>query len=153
MIPADSDAQLTMMPQVHAAVTSCMQIIPEMRLAVPVASKSSSMLETKVTILCASQANGESQVVRRHARDLAACLACDICRGLLREPLTAPHCMHVFCRPCIAAFIVTHEVLHCPVCQTEGVQTTFGTQPFRDHLRADFMLTDLLRKVRDECQS
>lgn len=89
----------------------------------------------------------EAEIVRRPAKALAACLACDICTGLLIEPLTAPECMHCFCRECITAFIVPGRSTHCPVCQGEGATRSFGPQPLRDHLRVDFMLTDLLRKV------
>lgn len=38
------------------------------------------------------------QVVSRRARDLAALLSCDICDGILREPITAPECMHCYCK-------------------------------------------------------
>lgn len=94
-----------------------------------------------------AEAGSESQVVRRRATDLAACLACDICTGLLREPYTAPHCMHCFCRQCIDEFVAPGNNMHCPVCKSAGIVTSFGPHPFRDHLRVDLMLTDLLRKV------
>lgn len=90
---------------------------------------------------------GEDEIVRRSAKALAACLACDICTGLLIEPLTAAECMHCFCQECITAFVVAGQNTFCPVCQGEGVKTSFGPQPMRDHLRVDFMLTDLLKKV------
>ncbi len=90
---------------------------------------------------------GEDEIVRRSAKALAACLACDICTGLLIEPLTAAECMHCFCQECITAFVVAGQNTFCPVCQREGVKTSFGPQPMRDHLRVDFMLTDLLKKV------
>lgn len=54
--------------------------------------------------------DGESEIVRRSAKGLAACLACDICRGLLVEPLTSPQCMHCFCAACITGFIVPGRV-------------------------------------------
>lgn len=56
------------------------------------------------------EANGVDDVVRRSAKRLAACLACDICCGLLVEPLTSPQCMHCFCRECITGFIMPGQV-------------------------------------------
>ena len=49
------------------------------------------------------------QVVSRRAKDLAALLSCDICDGILREPITAPECMHCYCKwgSCPGAFV--HE--------------------------------------------
>jgi Zinc finger, C3HC4 type (RING finger) len=58
----------------------------------------------------AQEANGVDDIVRRSAKRLAACLACDICCGLLVEPLTSPQCMHCFCRECITGFIMQGQV-------------------------------------------
>ena len=33
-------------------------------------------------------------VVRRSVEEMAECLACDLCRSILRDPITAPECMH-----------------------------------------------------------
>lgn len=96
---------------------------------------------------------GESEIVRRSAKGLAACLACDICRGLLVEPLTSPHCMHCFCAACITGFIVPGRSTNCPVCAAEGAKTSLGPDPLRDQLRVDFMLTDLIRKISAQLAS
>lgn len=61
-------------------------------------------------VQAANGAASEADIVRRPAKGLAACLACDICCGLLVEPLTSPQCMHCFCRECIAGFIVPGQV-------------------------------------------
>ncbi len=42
----------------------------------------------------AAQPGGDPDRVRRSAVALAACLACDICGGMLDDPVTAPECMH-----------------------------------------------------------
>lgn len=93
------------------------------------------------------QRAAESQQVMRNAPELAACLACDICTGILQEPFTAPDCMHCYCRACISAFLNQSERKCCPVCRVAGVDTSFGADPMRDSLRADLTLQDILRKV------
>ncbi len=37
---------------------------------------------------------GEGDVVHRSLQGIAECLACDLCHGILRDPITAPECMH-----------------------------------------------------------
>lgn len=37
---------------------------------------------------------GEGDVVQRSLQGIAECLACDLCQGILRDPITAPECMH-----------------------------------------------------------
>ena len=36
----------------------------------------------------------EGEVVQRSLQGIAECLACDMCQGILQDPITAPECMH-----------------------------------------------------------
>ena len=36
----------------------------------------------------------DGDVVHRSLQGLAECLACDMCHGILQDPITAPECMH-----------------------------------------------------------
>ncbi|KAK9823256.1 hypothetical protein WJX72_001400 [[Myrmecia] bisecta] len=66
---------------------------------------------------------------------------------ILRDPVTAPECMHSFCADCIDAHIARREKA-CPSCEAEGKHTILGTLPYRHHkLQFDFMLADVIRKV------
>ena len=94
-------------------------------------------------------ATNDGNVVWRSKEKLAACLCCDLCSSVLMDPVTAPECMHSFCRDCI-----DHHVLFggtkntCPVCKTDGLETVLGPQPFQHgKLQFDPMLADMIRKL------
>lgn len=86
--------------------------------------------------------------VWRSAESLAQCLACDICCEVLVDPVTSPTCMHCYCRECIDTFLVPGGASNCcPVCQRESVSTSLGQNPYKDHLKMDFVLESLIRKA------
>ena len=91
----------------------------------------------------------EDGVVWRSREKLAACLSCDLCSGVLKDPVTAPECMHSFCRDCIDQHVLFGGTKNiCPVCKVTGLQTVFGPQPFQHgKLQFDPMLADLIRKL------
>ena len=88
-------------------------------------------------------------VVWRSKEKLAACLSCDLCNGVLKDPVTAPECMHSFCRDCIDQHVLFGGTKNtCPVCKAAGLQTVFGPQPFQHgKLQYDPMLADMIRKL------
>ena len=88
-------------------------------------------------------------VVWRSQDKLAACLACDLCHEVLRDPVTAPECMHSFCRDCIDQHVLYGGTKNiCPVCKATDLQTVFGPQPFQHgKLQFDPMLADMIRKL------
>lgn len=90
-----------------------------------------------------------TQGVWRKAEALAQCLACDICCEVLQDPVTCSTCMHCYCRDCIDAFLVPGGNSNCcPVCQCGSVATSLGQNPYKDHLKMDFVLESLVRKAR-----
>lgn len=92
-----------------------------------------------------------TQGVWRKAEALAQCLACDICCEVLQDPVTCSTCMHCYCRDCIDAFLMPGGNSNCcPVCQCGSVATSLGQNPYKDHLKMDFVLESLVRKA---CQS
>lgn len=88
-------------------------------------------------------------VVWRSKEKLAACLSCDLCSGVLKDPVTAPECMHSFCRDCIDQHVLFGGTKNiCPVCKGDGLQTVLGPQPFQHgKLQFDPMLADMIRKL------
>ena len=88
-------------------------------------------------------------IVLRSARELAACLACDTCGDVMRDPVTAPECMHSFCHRCIDATIEPGGNSNvCPVCKSTGIVTVLGSKPYQHgKLQFDFMLADVIRKL------
>lgn len=93
--------------------------------------------------------DGDGAVVWRSKEKLAACLACDLCQEVLKDPVTAPECMHSFCRDCIDQHVLYGGTKNtCPVCRTTDLQTVFGPQPFQHgKLQFDPMLADMIRKL------
>ena len=93
--------------------------------------------------------DGESSTVWRSREKLAACLACDLCHEVLKDPVTAPECMHSFCRDCIDQHVLYGGTKNiCPVCKATDLQTVFGPQPFQHgKLQFDPMLADMIRKL------
>ena len=91
----------------------------------------------------------DGAVVWRSKERLAACLACDLCREVLKDPVTAPECMHSFCRDCIDQHVLYGGTKNiCPVCKVTDLQTVFGPQPFQHgKLQFDPMLADMIRKL------
>ncbi|KAK9839185.1 hypothetical protein WJX84_012231 [Apatococcus fuscideae] len=66
----------------------------------------------------------------------------------MRDPVTAPECMHSFCAACIDEYIFDLQARTCPVCQLEGVETNLGNLPYHHHrLQFDFTLADIIRKL------
>ncbi len=51
--------------------------------------------------------------VQRDVEALAQCMACDICREVLLDPVHASTCMHCYCRDCIDAFLVLGGTSNC----------------------------------------
>ncbi len=87
--------------------------------------------------------------VQRDVEALAQCMACDICREVLLDPVHASTCMHCYCRDCIDAFLVLGGTSNCcPVCRRADVATSLGRDPYKDNLKLDFVLANLIRKVR-----
>lgn len=88
-------------------------------------------------------------VVWRSKEKLAACLGCDLCHEVLKDPVTAPECMHSFCRDCIDQHVVYGGTKNiCPVCKATDLQTVFGPQPFQHgKLQFDPMLADMIKKL------
>jgi hypothetical protein len=87
--------------------------------------------------------------VKRDLEALAQCMACDICREVLLDPVKSPVCMHCYCRECIDAFLVLGGTSNCcPVCQSAAVATSLGRDPYKDNLKFDFIMASLIRKVR-----
>ena len=97
----------------------------------------------------AANANDDAAVVWRSKEKLAACLACDLCLQVLKDPVTAPECMHSFCRDCIDQHVLYGGTKNtCPVCKATDLQTVFGPQPFQHgKLQFDPMLADMIRKL------
>lgn len=91
----------------------------------------------------------DDSVVWRSKEKLAACLSCDLCNGVLKDPVTAPECMHSFCRDCIDQHVLFGGTKNtCPVCKAVGLQIVFGPQPFQHgKLQYDPMLADMIRKL------
>ena len=91
----------------------------------------------------------DDSVVWRSKEKLAACLSCDLCNGVLKDPVTAPECMHSFCRDCIDQHVLFGGTKNtCPVCKAAGLQIVFGPQPFQHgKLQYDPMLADMIRKL------
>ncbi|BDA40700.1 probable polycomb group RING finger protein 2 at C-terminar half [Coccomyxa sp. Obi] len=91
-------------------------------------------------------------VVQRSVQEVAECLACDLCYSIFRDPITAPECMHSFCRQCIEAELVGSAGGNiCPACAREGERTLLGANPFAYHrLQPDFVLEALVRKIFPE---
>ena len=91
----------------------------------------------------------DDSMVWRSKEKLAACLSCDLCNGVLKDPVTAPECMHSFCRDCIDQHVLFGGTKNtCPVCKAAGLQTVFGPQPFQHgKLQYDPMLADMIRKL------
>ncbi|KAK9821239.1 hypothetical protein WJX81_007275 [Elliptochloris bilobata] len=100
--------------------------------------------------LCAG-ASGEPDRVRRSAVAVAACLACDLCGGMLDNPVTVPECMHSFCRACIDAALSEASRsagAQCPACAEVGEATMLGVRPYADRrLQPDVVLAELARKL------
>lgn len=94
-------------------------------------------------------ADDDSTVVWRSKEKLAACLACDLCHEVLKDPVTAPECMHSFCRDCIDQHVLYGGTKNiCPVCKATDLQTVLGPQPFQHgKLQFDPMLADMIRKL------
>ncbi|CAL8466990.1 g6526 [Coccomyxa elongata] len=88
-------------------------------------------------------------VVQRSVQEVAECLACNLCYSIFRDPITAPECMHSFCRQCIEAELVGSAGGNiCPACAREGERTLLGANPFAYHrLQPDFVLEALVRKI------
>ena len=87
--------------------------------------------------------------VQRDVEALAQCMACDICREVLLDPVHSSTCMHCYCRDCIDAFLVLGGTSNCcPVCRRADVATSLGRDPYKDNLKLDFVLANLIRKVR-----
>lgn len=95
------------------------------------------------------KAGEEEDIVWRSREQLAACLGCDLCSGVLNDPVTAPECMHSYCRDCIDKHVMFGGTRNlCPVCKQEGLETVLGTQPFQHgKLQFDPMLADLIKKL------
>ncbi|KAL0028340.1 hypothetical protein WJX77_000571 [Trebouxia sp. C0004] len=91
----------------------------------------------------------DDSVVWRSKEKLAACLSCDLCNGVLKDPVTAPECMHSFCRDCIDQHVLFGGTKNtCPVCKAAGLQIVFGPHPFQHgKLQYDPMLADMIRKL------
>lgn len=91
----------------------------------------------------------DGAVVWRSKEKLAACLSCDLCHEVLKDPVTAPECMHSFCRDCIDQHVLYGGTKNiCPVCKATDLQTVFGPQPFQHgKLQFDPMLADMIRKL------
>ncbi|KAL3154324.1 hypothetical protein ABBQ32_013807 [Trebouxia sp. C0010 RCD-2024] len=91
----------------------------------------------------------DSALVWRSKEKLAACLACDLCHEVLKDPVTAPECMHSFCRDCIDQHVLYGGTKNtCPVCKATDLQTVLGPQPFQHgKLQFDPMLADMIRKL------
>lgn len=94
-------------------------------------------------------ADDDNAVVWRSKEKLAACLACDLCHEVLKDPVTAPECMHSFCRDCIDQHVLYGGTKNtCPVCKATDLQTVLGPQPFQHgKLQFDPMLADMIRKL------
>lgn len=54
--------------------------------------------------------------VQRDVEALAQCMACDICREVLLDPVHSSTCMHCYCRNCIDAFLVLGGTSNCCPC-------------------------------------
>ena len=54
--------------------------------------------------------------VERAVKAVATATGCDICGEVMRDPVTAPECMHSFCAVCIDEFIFDLQVLDSPPC-------------------------------------
>ena len=48
--------------------------------------------------------------VERAVKAVATAIGCDICGDVMRDPVTAPECMHSFCSACIDEFIFDLQV-------------------------------------------
>ena len=100
-------------------------------------------------VAAAAADDDDGAVVWRSKEKLAACLACDLCQEVLKDPVTAPECMHSFCRDCIDQHVLYGGTKNtCPVCRRTDLQTVFGPQPFQHgKLQFDPMLADMIRKL------
>ena len=49
-------------------------------------------------------------VVERTTKAVATAIGCDICGDVMRDPVTAPECMHSFCAACIDEYIFDLQV-------------------------------------------
>lgn len=96
-----------------------------------------------------NKSSDDGEVVWRSREQLAACLSCDLCNEVLNDPVTAPECMHSYCRDCIDKHVLFGGRKNwCPVCKKEGLETVLGTQPFQHgKLQFDPMLADMIRKL------
>lgn len=96
-----------------------------------------------------SKDGDDGSVVWRSREHLAACLSCDLCNEVLNDPVTAPECMHSYCRDCIDKHVLFGGRKNwCPVCKKEGLETVLGTQPFQHgKLQFDPMLADMIKKL------
>lgn len=54
--------------------------------------------------------------VERAVKAAATATACDICGEVMRDPVTAPECMHSFCAVCIDEFIFDLQVPSSTLC-------------------------------------
>ena len=91
----------------------------------------------------------DGDVVWRSREQLAACLSCDLCNEVLSDPVTAPECMHSYCRDCIDKHVLYGgRNNQCPVCKKESLDTVLGPQPFQHgKLQFDPMLADMIKKL------
>lgn len=91
----------------------------------------------------------DGDVVWRSREQLAACLSCDLCSEVLSDPVTAPECMHSYCRDCIDKHVLYGGTKNqCPVCKKESLDTVLGPQPFQHgKLQFDPMLADMIKKL------
>ena len=91
----------------------------------------------------------DGDVVWRSRDQLAACLSCDLCSEVLNDPVTAPECMHSYCRDCVDKHVLYGGTRNlCPVCKAEGLETVLGPQPFQHgKLQFDPMLADMIKKL------
>jgi hypothetical protein len=60
-------------------------------------------------------------VVQRSVEEVAECLACDLCHSILRDPITAPECMHR-CPPTPHHSTYHSHRLHTMECMQEVLQ-------------------------------
>ncbi|KAI3972858.1 hypothetical protein MKX01_019516 [Papaver californicum] len=80
-----------------------------------------------------------SGVMKVRKETLAACMACSLCRKLLKEATTISECLHTFCRKCIYKKLTDEDC--CPVCNID-----LGCVP-EEKLRPDHNLQDLRAKI------
>lgn len=80
-------------------------------------------------------------VVRVRREEIAACMTCPLCDGLLRDATTISECLHSFCRKCIYDKISEEELECCPICNID-----LGCVPV-EKLRPDHNLQDVRARV------